>query len=74
MGILNYRSISLLPVFSKILEKTTYSRLNQRLIINNILATEQCGFRRDQSTEHAAYTPINAVYENVCLSLPSSNQ
>jgi hypothetical protein len=35
------------------------SRLNHHLSINNILATEQCGFRKDQSTEHAAYTLIN---------------
>jgi len=37
----NYRTLSLLPVLSKLLEKTMYCRLNQRLSINNILATEQ---------------------------------
>ena len=38
-----------------------YSKLNQHLIINNILATEQHGFRKDQSTEQAACTLINGI-------------
>jgi hypothetical protein len=33
----DYRPISLLTVFSKILEKTMYHRLNQHLKVNNIL-------------------------------------
>jgi hypothetical protein len=41
------------------LEKSMCSRLIQQLSINNVLATEQCGFRKDRSTEHAAYTLIN---------------
>ena len=45
-GISNYRPISLLSAFSKILEKTMYSRLNQYLSINNILATEQYGLEK----------------------------
>jgi uncharacterized protein YutD len=62
-SILNYRPISLLPVFSKIIEKTMYSRLNQHLITNNILAMEQFGFRKDRSTEHAAYTLVNGIFQ-----------
>jgi hypothetical protein len=61
-SILNYRPISL-SVFAKIVEKTMYSRLNQHLIINNVLATEQYGFRKDRSTEHAAYTLINGILQ-----------
>ena len=38
-----------------------YSRLNQLMSINNILATEECGFRKNQSTEHAAYTFIHGI-------------
>jgi hypothetical protein len=49
--------------FSKILEKTTYSGLNQHLCINNILAMEQYRFRKDWSTEHAAYTLINGILQ-----------
>jgi len=62
-NILNYRPISLLPVFSKILEKTMYSRLNQHLITNNVLATEQFGFRKNRSTEHATYTLVNGILQ-----------
>jgi hypothetical protein len=40
-----------------------YSRLNHHLIINNILAMEQYGFRKDRSTEHAAYTLINGILQ-----------
>ena len=61
-GISNYRSIYYW-VFSKILEKTIYSRLNQHLSINNTLATEQYGFRKDRSTEHAAYTLTNGILQ-----------
>ena len=51
----NYRPISLLPVFSKVFEKAMYCRLNQHLQANNILATEQYGFRKGLSTEHATF-------------------
>ena len=41
----NYRTISLLPVSSEVFEKAMYCRLNQHLQANNILGTEQYGFR-----------------------------
>jgi hypothetical protein len=62
-SISNYIPISLLPVFSKVLEKTVYCRLNQLLSINNALATEQYGFRKDRSTEQAAYALINGILQ-----------
>ena len=40
-----------------------YSRVNQHLSINNILAMEQYGFRKDWSTEHVAYTLINGTVQ-----------
>jgi hypothetical protein len=43
--ITNYRTISLLTVFSKVLGKTIYHRLNQHLQVNHILVQEQFGFR-----------------------------
>jgi hypothetical protein len=40
-----------------------HSRLNQHLNTNNILATEQYGFRKDWSTDHAAYTLVNGILQ-----------
>jgi len=40
-----------------------YSRLNQHLSINNVLAMEQCGFGKDWSTERASYTLINGILQ-----------
>lgn len=47
------RPISLLPVMSKILERVAYLQLSNHLISNNILASEQSGFRKDHSTTTA---------------------
>ena len=49
----NYRPISLLPVFSKILEKIIQKRLNQFLHDNNILSSVQHGFIKLKSTTSA---------------------
>ena len=51
-----YRPISLLPVFLKVFEKAMYSRLNHHLQANSILATEQYGFRKGLSIEHATFS------------------
>ena len=47
--ITNYRPISMLTSFSKVLEKTIYHRLNQHLSVNNVLVNEQFGFRKHLS-------------------------
>ena len=49
----NYRPISALPWFSKILEHIMYNRLYTYLAENNILFNKQFGFRASHSTEHA---------------------
>jgi hypothetical protein len=59
--IANYRPISLLPSFSKILEKIMYSRLMNHLETNNILAPEQFGFRPSSSTELVSFKFINRI-------------
>jgi hypothetical protein len=43
----NYRPISLLTTFSKIFERVMYARLYQHVQVNNIIAPEQYGFRKD---------------------------
>jgi hypothetical protein len=51
----NYRPISLLTSFSKVSERIIYDRLLQHIEANNILATEQYGFRLGASTEKATF-------------------
>ena len=65
----NYRPISLLTSFSKIFEKVIYKRLDNHMILNNILATEQYGFRNNTSTENVIHqlTNILKALDNKCL-------
>lgn len=49
----NYRPISLLPVFSKVLEKIVSEQLMHYLETNHYLHPLQFGFRRNYSTESA---------------------
>ena len=46
----NYRSISLLPAISKIIEKVVYEQTNAFLSDENILYNYQSGFRANHST------------------------
>jgi len=59
--IANYRPISLLPSFSKILEKIIYNRLLNHVATNTILAPEQYGFRPSSSTEQATFNFISNI-------------
>ena len=49
----NYRPISLLSVFSKIIEKLMYNRLDVFLETNKIITEKQYGFRSKKSTTSA---------------------
>ena len=57
--ITKFRPLALLTSFSKILEKVIHTRLYQHMNQNNILATEQYGFRNNASTEKASFKLIN---------------
>ena len=57
----NYRPISLLTAFSKILEKIVYSRLSKFLHDCNILRDTQYGFRQKHSTIHAILTLVHKI-------------
>ena len=61
----NYRPISLLTSFSKIIEKIIYKRWYCHVICNNILVNEQFGFREKLSTEMATYTLLNNVLSSL---------
>ena len=57
----NYRPISLLPQFSKILEKLFLTRINSFLCVNNILSSSQYGFRTNLSTSLAVMELIEEI-------------
>ena len=57
----NYRPISLLPQFSKILEKLFNSRLSAFIDKNNIINPSQYGFRENMSTTYALTELINEI-------------
>ena len=57
----NYRPISLLSNFSKILEKIVYRRLSEFAETNNILSPSQFGFRKNHSTVHPLVHFVNTV-------------
>lgn len=63
--ITNYRPISLLTSFSKIIEKIIYKRLITYLTDNNILANEQFGFRKNSTTNMAIYALLNNIQSSL---------
>ena len=54
-NLLNYRPISILSSFSKVIEKVMYKQLQDHLNKYDILAQEQFGFRSDSATDKAIY-------------------
>ena len=50
----NYRPISLLSSFSKIIERVVFDQLYSYMNNNNLFQNSQYGFRKNHSTEHAA--------------------
>ena len=63
----NYRPISLLPIFSKVIEKVIYARCISFLKKKHILYEYQFGFRGNHSTNHALsllLEKLAAAHEN----------
>ena len=61
----NYRPISILSCFSKILEKIVYSRTVDFLNFNSVLCPTQYEFRPKQSTVHAILDIVSTCFDNV---------
>ena len=60
----NYRPISVLPCFSKILERIIYNRFYTFFIENDILCEKQFGFQKQHSTEHAIIHLVNDILKS----------
>ena len=68
----NYRPISLLPIFSKLMEKIVHIRLYNFLMSKHIFYNSQYGFRKHHATAHAIHefvdNTVNA-FDNKLLTL-----
>ena len=63
----NYRPVSVLPIFSKFLEKVIYVRLYNYLVKYSILFDNQYGFRKNHSTSLALihlYEKLSSAMDN----------
>ena len=61
----NYRPVSVLPVFSKILERLIYNRLLSFINKHNILYKYQFGFRKGHSTNMALILLVDKIMSAV---------
>ena len=59
----NYRPISLLPSFSKIVERLIYDKIFAFLVRYEILFESQYGFRKAHNTTHATLDFVKAIEE-----------
>ena len=59
----NYRPVSILPVFSKIMERLMYDRLISYTLKNHILFEYQFGFQKEKSTHMALITLVDRITE-----------
>ena len=60
----NYRPISVLPCFSKILERLMYNRLYKYLKEYNILYEKQLGFQSVYSTNDAIVQLVDKIFDS----------
>ena len=60
----NYRPISILPCFSKILECLMYNRLYKYLNENNILYEKQFGFQSEYSINDPIVQSVDKIFDS----------
>ena len=64
-NITNYRPISVLPWFSKVLQPIMYKRLFKYLCEEKLLYSKHFGFRKGHSTDHANVHLVDQIYESL---------
>ena len=61
----NYRPISILTCFSKIIEKILFVRLHSFFKKHNVIYENQYGFQSNISTSHAMLDVVTSSYDNI---------
>ena len=61
----NYRPISIIPQFSKIIEKIIKKRIDNFIEKNNIISSNQYGFKKKSNTLHAIYALTNNITNSI---------
>ena len=61
----NYRPISLLSIFSKIMEKLIVRRLNDFLELHSVIYPNQFGFRAGHSTTHSLINLVETINKTI---------
>ena len=62
-NVVNYRPISVLPCFSKILERIMYNRVYLYMTENNLLHNKQFGLQKGHSTDHGIVQLADQILE-----------
>lgn len=60
----NYRPVSVLPIFSKIIERVLYHRISHFCSQENIITKQQYGFQKKKSTEQALLSIKDKIIDN----------
>lgn len=68
--ITNYRPISLISIFSKIIEKIIYNSIYAFLTKFNILCNEQKGFRKNTNINMAIFDFLNIIMPSIDKKIP----
>ena len=68
--IVNYRPISLLPIFGKIFEKLIYNNLYAFLMSNNLISAKQSGFMKGDSTINQLLSVTHMIHEAFDCNIP----
>ena len=64
--LVNYRPVSVLPVFSKVFERLMYNRIFEFINENDVIYNLQFGFRKNHSTA-MALTLLNEKSPRLCM-------